>query len=268
MEYTGGTVLTDVGRWSIIVDHLGTMSFSCLTDIGDATQTGTPAIQFTRSGTIPALCILSCGFQITAPAGSGDNANMLLTSGGGTGVPIIGMTNPVAPANQQLWNQYVDSSGTWRLDADSGTTGVFTNAITFTRSGSTPLTMNVNGTFTAATKNFALPHPLEPERTLVHSSLEGPEIAVFYRGEGRLVDGKAVVALPEYFEALTRLESSTVLLTPIFNSDDEPISCLAASRIVNGKFSVRAMDKANPQQEFCWEVKAVRADQPPLQVVQ
>ncbi len=120
--------------------------------------------------------------------------------------------------------------------------------------------------FTAVTKNFLIDHPLDPDnKDLFHSSLEGPEIAVFYRGEAQLSYGKVVIPLPDYFEALTRQENRTVLITPQFD-DDEPISMLAASAVKEGKFIVRAIDSQNLSQKFYWEVKAIRADIEELKV--
>ncbi|MEI6067221.1 MAG: hypothetical protein WCP96_07770 [Methylococcaceae bacterium] len=120
--------------------------------------------------------------------------------------------------------------------------------------------LNVTGSFHATTKNFAISHPLHGERQLlVHSCLEGPEIAVFYRGSGQLQQGRAIIRLPDYFEVLTRPDGRTVLLTPKFVAD-EPIVLLAASEVKNGQFSVRAADDRNPNQAFDWEVKAIRAD--------
>jgi hypothetical protein len=116
------------------------------------------------------------------------------------------------------------------------------------------------------TKNFEIDHPLDPQRkTLVHASLEGPEAGVYYRGEGQLNDGRAVIALPSYFEALTRKEDRTVIVTPRYESD-EPVSGLAASAIVDGRCVIRAIDRHNPSQRFYWEVKGVRADVPALEV--
>ncbi len=126
--------------------------------------------------------------------------------------------------------------------------------------------LTVNGSVNSVVKNFVINHPLDPEnKKLIHSSLEGPEIAVFYRGEAQLQNGKAEVVLPAYFEALTRKDGRTVLLTPKFDSD-ELISQLAASAVENGKFKVKATDSQNPNQKFYWEVKAVRADIAPLEV--
>lgn len=116
-------------------------------------------------------------------------------------------------------------------------------------------TLSVHGT-----KQFMIDHPLDPDhKYLIHATLEGPEVAVFYRGEAHLSKGQTSVSLPEYFEALTRKENRTVLLTPKYNAD-EAVSMLAASDIRDGKFTARMIDDNNPSQEFYWEVKALRAD--------
>lgn len=136
-----------------------------------------------------------------------------------------------------------------------------------------PATFNVagdiyaTGTITGKSKNFVIDYPGRPGSTLIHSSLEGPENAVYYRGEAQLVNGVAVIELPEYFEKLTRKEGRTVLISPTFESLDEPVSNLAKSAVKNGKFSVKATDSNNPSQKFSWEIKAVRADIPLLQVI-
>lgn len=123
------------------------------------------------------------------------------------------------------------------------------------------------GEFWAAKKNFVIPHPQDPEkRQLVHSCLEGPESAVYYRGEAQLCDGVAVVELPGYFEALTRPEGRTVQLTPIWEGPGRPISMLAAAPVAEGRFTAHAVDRQNPSQRFYWEVKGVRADVAPLEV--
>ena len=82
---------------------------------------------------------------------------------------------------------------------------------------------------------------------------------MFYRGESQLSNGEATVLLPDYFEALTRKENRTVLLTPKFKEDAQ-VSMLAASGVKDGKFTVRMIDRKNPSQRFYWEVKAVRSD--------
>ncbi|MFB6258316.1 MAG: hypothetical protein ABEH38_06465, partial [Flavobacteriales bacterium] len=118
----------------------------------------------------------------------------------------------------------------------------------------------------AATKNFSIKHPTKKGHELKHTSLEGPEAGVYYRGEDSLENGKIVVELPDYFEALTLEEGRTVQLTPIAESG-EPITELAASKVKNGTFTVRAIDPdKNPDQKFYWKVTAERADVPPTRV--
>ncbi|MFA4820470.1 MAG: hypothetical protein WC613_05960 [Candidatus Aenigmatarchaeota archaeon] len=111
-------------------------------------------------------------------------------------------------------------------------------------------TLQVNGNIVGTTKNFQIPHPLGTKNWLVHSTIEGPEIAVYYRGEGQLTNGTTiildslkthgfsramkhnesgipssnkpttlvvgykedVITLPAYFEALVRKENRTVIL--------------------------------------------------------
>ncbi|WP_328345622.1 hypothetical protein [Micromonospora sp. NBC_00421] len=126
------------------------------------------------------------------------------------------------------------------------------------------------GKIVGRTKQFVIDHPLDDpadpdRRLLVHAALEGPENGVYYRGEGRLVDGVATVDLPGYFEALTRLEGRTVQLTPVFE-DDEPVSPLAASRVAAGEFRVRTVDGAKASHAFYWQVSAIRADLEPFAV--
>lgn len=114
-------------------------------------------------------------------------------------------------------------------------------------------------------KKFAIPHPCRASATLVHAAIEGPEAAVFYRGEAQLVNGRAVVALPDYFEALTRAEGRTVLLTNADGFDRLAVQRQTGRQVANGQFIVIAAN-ASSSQAFTWEVKAARADIAPLAV--
>ena len=125
--------------------------------------------------------------------------------------------------------------------------------------------MHMAGNITAGTKSFKIQHPSDPSKDLNHSCLEGPEIAVFYRGEGVTVEGRAEIMLPDYFEALTLAERRTVQITAQVD-DANPIfgGQLAAGRVANGKFMVYSTEASAI---FYWEVKAVRKDVPELVVV-
>jgi hypothetical protein len=150
----------------------------------------------------------------------------------------------------------------------AGSTGILSsycgpNSILACWNGST-LSFRVDAT--PMVKTFIVPHPTDSSRYLVHATLEGPENAVFYRGSARLRNALAEVTLPSYFEAATRESDRTVLVTPTFETADEPVSALAASGVRRGSFLVRAIDGNNQRQAFDWEVKAIRADVPALLV--
>lgn len=114
-------------------------------------------------------------------------------------------------------------------------------------------------------KTFIIDHPDDAARYLVHATLEGPEGAVYYRGSARLVNGRAEVVLPAYFESLTRREGRTVLLTNVDGFDTLAVRRTAGERVRDGRFIVESDNPASAQ-EFDWEVKAVRADGPPLEI--
>ncbi len=113
--------------------------------------------------------------------------------------------------------------------------------------------VRTGGTFYAASKNFVIDHPGRPGYRLVHSCVEGPEAAVYYRGEAQLTGGTATVQLPDYFEALTRREGRTVQLTA---KGSEPF-LMSATEVENGSFTAHG---SLADGYFYWEVKAVRSD--------
>lgn len=65
-------------------------------------------------------------------------------------------------------------------------------------------------------KPFDIPHPSKPNYRLRHVAIEGPEIAVFYRGK---LEGEHIIKLPEYWKDLVDENSITVQLTSWKYSD-------------------------------------------------
>ncbi len=114
-------------------------------------------------------------------------------------------------------------------------------------------------------KTFIIDHPADPERYLVHATLEGPEGAVYYRGTAHLENGRAEIVLPGYFEPLTRKDGRTIILTNVDGFDALAVRKVAGHQIHDGRFLVESNNPVSTQ-EFDWEVKAVRADGPILQV--
>ena len=64
--------------------------------------------------------------------------------------------------------------------------------------------LTLNGTLTAAAKNFKIDHPLDPKnKYLSHTSVESSEMMNIYTGNAILDNsGEVVVSLPKWFEAL------------------------------------------------------------------
>jgi hypothetical protein len=133
----------------------------------------------------------------------------------------------------------------------------------FATFGNTPTAIQIWNTGTGVFKTFIIDHPTDPDRYLVHATLEGPEGAVFYRGSARLVNGRAEVSLPPYFESLTDATDRTVLLTNVDGFDRIAVELQEGKKIADGRFVV-VSDNANSNQQFDWEVKAVRKDVPRL----
>ncbi len=140
---------------------------------------------------------------------------------------------------------------------DNGNVGIGTNAPT----EKVDIHGNaiIRGTLSATVKNFDIPHPLDPNMRLLHSSLEGPEAGVYYRGEGQLLNGRTEIKLPDYFEALTQKEGRTVILTNIDGFDRLAIQSQTGIQVKDGSFIVYS-DNPRSTQRFTWEVKAMRAD--------
>ena len=67
-----------------------------------------------------------------------------------------------------------------------------------------------NGDIGGYSKSFRIPHPTKEGMNLRHSSLEGPEIGVYQRGE---IQGDTIT-LPDYWVGLVRDGTVTVQLTP------------------------------------------------------
>ena len=74
-----------------------------------------------------------------------------------------------------------------------------------------------------------------------------------------------MIALPEYFEKLTRSEGRTVLLTNLDGFDRIAVQRQSRRQVSGGRFTV-VSDNPASSQAFTWEVKAVRADVPAIDV--
>ena len=64
-------------------------------------------------------------------------------------------------------------------------------------------------------KNFVEPHPSDPTRVILYTSLEGREAGTYFRGTAHTVKGEAIIEIPDDFRTVTDEEGLTVQLTPM-----------------------------------------------------
>lgn len=104
------------------------------------------------------------------------------------------------------------------------------------------------GLSVSGSKNFVMPHPTKDGMELLHGSTESPVSGIEYWGAG-VTDskGRAVIELPDYFEALAKPEGRTVLVMGRG-------AALDWSEIVDGRVTVSGVAGT----KFSWLVKAER----------
>ncbi len=107
----------------------------------------------------------------------------------------------------------------------------------------------------ADVKNFVEPNPRDQATDIYYASLEGPEAAMYVRGTAQLVDGRAIVTLPQHFTDLASARGLTVQVTP----QSEDSMGLAVVRKGTDSFEVRELMRGQGTYEFDWHVTAVRA---------
>ena len=109
---------------------------------------------------------------------------------------------------------------------------VYTNANDLTNCR---LEYNSNFEITASsTKTFIINHPLNKNKYLVHSCLEGPEVGVYYHGKNEITNNNSVnVYLPNYVG--TMAHDFTIHITHIYDGTNVIYN---ASKVINNSFVV------------------------------
>jgi len=127
----------------------------------------------------------------------------------------------------------------------------YSNSAAFNGQTATASNQTRVGALSKASGTFTIDHPLEPYGTILnHYFIEGPEMRNIYDGEAVLdASGRAVVTLPDYFDALNR--KPRVQLTGIGTSDVYLAEKVSGNRFVIG---------GKPGAEVYWQVTGERKD--------
>jgi hypothetical protein len=113
--------------------------------------------------------------------------------------------------------------------------------------------INVTGNIVKAADQVKIDHPLDPEnKYLVHSSVESPDMKNVYDGVVTLgADGRAIVELPDYFDALNkdfRYQLTCIgAFAPVY----------IAEKISNNRFEIAGGESG---MEISWQVTGIRKD--------
>lgn len=242
---------------------------------------GTPALSWTSAGNV-GIGVTNPDFKLKVVGGK------IYNQGAGSAAGLIVDNTTYAPSTEFAVDP--GAGADLLLLRSPMTTGVSSNAIDVAainnaaqfapgssvlrvvQNGSSEMAAEFTGRVTIAgdlvasgVKNFKIKHPLKSGKDLVHASLEGPEAGVYYRGTAELKNGQVTITLPDYFEALTSKQDRTVQLTNIDGGDMIFVKSQNGAQVKNGKFVVQSSNK-NSQQKFNWQVTAIRADIPALEV--
>lgn len=107
---------------------------------------------------------------------------------------------------------------------------------------------------TAAVKNFKIPHPEDPSKSIVYACIEGPEAAAYERGTAQLANGEAFIPYSDHFGLVINAQTLTVHVTPLF---DDTFGLAVVEKTEKG-FKVKELKGGKGNFSFDWEAKAVR----------
>ena len=113
--------------------------------------------------------------------------------------------------------------------------------------------VDVDGNLSKAGGSFKIDHPLDPaNKYLYHSFVESPDMMNIYNGNVTTdSDGNAVVAMPDWFEALNQDFRYQLTVMGQF------AQAIVAGKMANHSFAIKT-DK--PNVEVSWQVTGVRHD--------
>jgi len=165
--------------------------------------------------------------------------------GGGYGGVASGAYSTVAGGTDDT------ASGYSSFAANNNSNAAYTNSAAFNGQATTASNQTRVGALSKASGTFTIDHPLDPQgKILNHYFIEGPEMRNIYDGEAVLdASGRAVVALPDYFDALNR--GPRIQLTGVGSSD-----VYVAQEVVGNQFTIGG----RPGTKVFWQVTGERKD--------
>jgi hypothetical protein len=149
------------------------------------------------------------------------------------------------------WRDTAAGEMSFATNGNSIVPAAYSNAAAFNGQTATASNQTRVGVLSKASGTFTIDHPLDPQgKILNHYFIEGPEMRNIYDGEVVLdASGRAVVTLPDYFDALNR--KPRVQLTGVGTFEVYVAEKVAGNRFVIG---------GKPGAEVYWQVTGERKD--------
>ncbi len=113
---------------------------------------------------------------------------------------------------------------------------------------------SADGVVYGKSKAFIVTDPTDNSRKIQYTAIEGPEAAMYFRGEGKLVNEKSKIKLPAHFQALASDSGITVSLTP----KSEKSLGLAVISVSNEEIIIQELYNGNGNYNFYYWITAIR----------
>jgi hypothetical protein len=118
--------------------------------------------------------------------------------------------------------------------------------------------LSVNGTFSATTKQFQITHPLNENKWLYHTAIEGPQADLIYRGKLNLINGEGSSSI-DVSSRLTKGTFNSLTRNPqLFLQNNDSFDRIKG-KIENGNVYV-VSENQNSSASVDWTVIAERCD--------
>ena len=221
---------------------------------------GSPILAVTNTSPFGAGLTVNGGPSVTGVSGTGLNAFGGSSTGGfgGWGLAAVGGDSASSKGGLGVYGKggigsgagHVGGTGIYGIAGDGndgavdGFAGAFVGEVI------------VYGNFTVGgggTKNFKIDHPLDPEnKYLYHAAIESSEVLNIYSGNVTTDEnGDAVVALPDWFEAVNRDFRYQLTVVGTF------AQAIVGDKIKGNRFRIKTNA---PGVEVSWQVTGVRSD--------
>ncbi len=279
----GGSVTTNSGA-AINIDDTDPTPYG-IGIYANMTDNGTALWGVTRSGTAPAVhgSNLTSGLGVWGESSGGvgvygdggvgvrgeaawEGAVAVEGKGISTTGTLGGTAGVAGDGGASAWGVYGKSTSNNGVVGETNTafgvygvcTGVGTGVVGEDKNGSGHAgyfigRVTVTGNLTKGAGSFKIDHPLDPEnKYLYHSFVESPDMMNVYNGNVVTdSDGRAVVELPDYFEALNRDFRYQLTVIGRF------AQAIVEQKVEHNRFTIRT-NLSNV--EVSWQVTGIRKD--------